>query len=265
MSNDYYQGMKKKSTLLAPTMKALASVLLQFRVRHNDLSSWKILQRGFVEASRDTLANREKPTSNTELSVCAGVPRKLVSQLEKPADNPRPKYASAVIDQWINNPKYQDKQGQPLPLEVKGPNISLRTLCREVCGEVGYKLAIDDLEHSGAVVINDGIAELKAAAIVSTGPSETTLYLVREAVKHLLQAITNNLTNPHKAYIQRLVWSESIPAEKAQDVAHQLRAIQERANEECAKVLREAEEPGREGPCCTVAAGVYVNVERIDQ
>ncbi|HEX6928949.1 MAG TPA: DUF6502 family protein [Gammaproteobacteria bacterium] len=146
--------------LLVKLVRPLVLLMLKHGMtayEFGEISRWV-----FVHAAmdRERFAVNQRDVWSMTKSRCAvltGLTRRAVDDLAQRAMPPVEEARRAfhrgvrVLDAWMNEPGYQDEQGRPRDLHIKGPQGSLQWLVRNYCRDIPVRAMLDDLEHRGCV------------------------------------------------------------------------------------------------------------------
>ena len=182
----------------------------------------EMLKKVLVEVAEDEFSSPNKATTDSRISVLTGVHRKDVRRLRHVTDPAAAipetvSLGSRLVNTWISQASYQDRDGTPLPL----PRVSeeeaipsFEQLAASVSTDVRPRAILDELLRLGIVrVRDDDLIELHTDAFVPREGSEEKLYyLSRSAYAHLSASVHNVIGN-QPPFFERIVHYDTIPAE----------------------------------------------------
>lgn len=213
------QGINKIiSAAVIRLLRPLVRLLLRNQVPYGafaDLAKWVYVDVAYKEFNVPT---RKQTVSR--VSVITGLTRKEVARVQKistPDDSAISQdynRAVRVINGWLYDARFLDKQGNPALLPIQGEN-SFFTLVKEYSGDATPGAILDELVRTGSVEKTDAnTVRLSNRAYIPNESEEEIVHILGTDVALLLQTIDHNLregrSNPH---YQRKVAYNNLPVE----------------------------------------------------
>ena len=223
----------------------------------------ELLKEVFIEVADKEFRLDNKKQTQTRLSFLTGVHRKDVKRLHNVArDWEEPENVSVgvrLVAKWRREPYYQDDEGRPLKLPLKGKEAdskpSFEELVESVCRQdIRPRVILDEWLNLGIVVLDDEkkVQLVTEAFIPRDGLNEKAFFVGHNVADHL-SAASLNLLNDTPEFFERCVYYDDLSyesiAELQEMVAEQgmetLKALDKRAMElKIGDMAREKTEQG---------------------
>jgi len=251
-----------KAVVAAATLQvltALARLLLESKIGIGEARA--LTKLAYVLGAHEqaqSQGGRSKPNVS-RISTVTGLSRTEVTALlsQAPDEMPpvkrgRPR-AQAVLDGWIEDPRFGDKQtGQPAVLSLSRGRCSFRELVLLYSGDgaATYAPILNELLQAKAVALvgRESVRLLKRTC-ANVGWSPETIASIDDVALHL-RALVHNLQSPESPQFVRSVRCEDLDVEEAKVVLPELRESAEDFIESAGITLqqaRQATKPTRAG------------------
>jgi hypothetical protein len=232
-----------------PVLKALARLLLESKVGIGEVRALTKLAY-VLGAHEQAQRHGGSPEPNvSRISTVTGLSRPEVTALLAQAPDEMPPVkrgqprAQAVIDGWIKDPRFGDKQtGQPAVLPLARGRGSFRELVRLYSGDgaATYAPILNELLQAKAVaLIGQESVRLLSHTCANVRWSPETVASIEDVALHL-RALVHNLQNPESPQYVRSVRCEGLDAEEAKVVLPELQESAEDFFESAAVTLQQA-------------------------
>jgi hypothetical protein len=136
--------------------RPLAGILLRAGVTWREVVD--IGKATYVDVATQDFGIRGRPTNVSRVSILTGLTRREVSRIRKVLAEPDDdvvdsmNHATRVLTGWYTDDEYVDANGDPLPLDAEGSDVSFDALCKRYVGDVAPSTMLKELKHVGAVV-----------------------------------------------------------------------------------------------------------------
>ncbi|MDH5732146.1 MAG: DUF6502 family protein [Gammaproteobacteria bacterium] len=197
-------------------LRPIARILIRHGISHGEFS--ELARHAFVQvAFRDfRIANR--PHTVSRVSVLTGLSRKEVLRIKRlageyqPEDDGHINRAIRVINGWIQDPDFLDKQGQPLSLAWGNNKGQFGDLCKRYSGDITAGAVLDELIAAGAVEkTEDNKISVIEKAYVPVDSAEDKIEIMGNTVEDLLETLEFNLEHNETSRYQRSVIYQDLP------------------------------------------------------
>jgi hypothetical protein len=256
-----------------------------------------LLKALFVEVAQQDFRLKDKPPTDSRVSLVSGVHRKDVARLRselQSEDTPAPAVVSRgaqLVAQWLGSEKYLDENGAPLPLPrfaSEGGAQSFEALVASVNSDIRSRVVLDEWLRLGVVHLDDAqrVVLNTEAFVPAQGFEEKAFYLGHNLHDHACAAVHNLLGEaaaptggprsgsaraPAKfqPLMERSVHYQSLPADQLPAIAKlaQQRGMQALlAVNKLAMQTKEAAEPEStesQAPLQRMTFGVYFYTEPV--
>ena len=253
-------------------LRPLVRLLLRHGVSYRLFAD--VARHVYVDVAEEDFALPGRKPSKSRAAVLTGINRKDIAKLrERPhplsdtaADNPHP--CARVITAWLNQPRYRDAGGEPLPLpleEVAGaPSFS--ELVRDYSSDVPVRALLDELERIGAVVQRDARVLLQVKGYIPLQNMDENIRIFGTAAADLMGTMDYNIAGLGQPFIQRTVSYDNIPPELLDMIRQRSRQEGEafilQINDWLAACDREPPTPGQAR--ARAGIGIYYFEQRLD-
>lgn len=209
-SNSPHTGIPKAiETAVHTLLRPLVRLLLSFQITFPVFQQW--LKAAYVEIADKEFRLKDKPQTDTRISLLTGIHRKDMKRLRHEESNEQgsPDNISIGVQlaaHWMGQSDFLDQNKQPLPLPFKaqGQSPSFENLVEQVCKkDIRARVVLDEWLRLGVVSIDiaeDGKSELiqltPGAFVPSHSMDEKAFFLGMNVADHLAAA-THNVINTH--------------------------------------------------------------------
>jgi len=216
----------EKSTIIEPfpaLIKALKDILYPFvhllmKVGISFPQLAEMLKEIYVDVADKHFQLENKNQTQTRLSFLTGVHRKDVKRFQTRDSNTKEpeniNIGVKLVSLWINDPRFLDKDNNPLKLPLKGETSSFDELVKIVCKQdIRSRVVLDEWLNSGVVTLNDNIVELCTEAYIpKESPKEKAFFLGHNIGDHL-RAASQNLFSDTPEFFERCVYYDNLSEE----------------------------------------------------
>lgn len=180
----------------------LATLLLSARMGYGDMVA--LAKAAFVRAALKNAgsAGHASP-SVSRIAVETGLTRGEVGKIlgQRGGKVPRPVMGRAraerVLSGWLNDPEFEDKEGKPAALRMRGPLPSLVTLVQRYSGTARAQPIVEELLRSGAVKrLRDGRFRVIRTTCTNIAWSEDNIAGLGRELRLHFEALLHNLRMP---------------------------------------------------------------------
>lgn len=201
-------------TCFRPIVRILVKNKVEFK------SAVNLLRELYVDEG-DSHIQRTTKNSRGKISSIAhqtGLDRREVSAILKAKDNTKSHLEVArsregnILDHWISNPPFCDKNGKPLPLKRSGPGLSFEVLTQRFGKNISHGPILESLISAKCVEIIDGKVHLISKAFVPNESISTAkIEIAANSIKRLTETIAHNFDHEKNTNFQRNLYSIKIP------------------------------------------------------
>ena len=165
----------------------------------------QLARKCFVDVAFRDFAPQGRKQTVSNVAIVTGLNRKEVKKLHEfdadHSDQGAQKYNRAVrvLGGWLNDPRFQRKDGNPGDLEYEGEN-SFSELVRQYSGDMPVAAMQKVLTRSGNIrYTDDGRVRLLSHAYLPADDPEEKLAILGTDTAKLVETIDFNLTAPEEA------------------------------------------------------------------
>ena len=192
----------------------------------------ELAKRAFVEESLGERDGRGRLTNVSRVSVRTGLSRKEVARLKAELQAKSPVnetvYQSGrparVLQLWYSHPLFQ-VDGRPIDLHFDEGDVNFTSLVRLVGGDVPAGAVRAELLSAGGMIeLDDGLLRVCKRHFVPVELGEDLIVGFAFILAPLLETLEHNSSKPATAYIQRVAYSDNLPASEQgifREIAHQ--------------------------------------------
>ena len=178
-------------TVLEPVIRLMLRMGITWR-QFSDLAKEK-----FVEVATADFGVRGRPTNVSRVAILTGLDRREVSRLRGDASAmPEVGYhskASQILFAWHHEKDFLDAAGQPLPLAVKGDDVSFAELMRRHAPALPVVAMIKELRDAEAIEeLSDGTLRPLTRVYVPRGLPAERLRLWASVLSDVANTIEHN-------------------------------------------------------------------------
>ncbi len=197
--------------MLRPLVKALISHGVIFPAVVD------LLREVYIEVARNEFTVEGKQQTLSRINLMTGVTRREIRRLlNQPeiVDAPPPTLSlgARIMTVWLGDDGYRDKDGEPLPLPLTGPDDqpSLERLVASVSKDVRARAVLDEWLRLGIVDMSGYVVRLrKSAFIPEEGHKEKIYYFGRNLSDHIAAGV-HNLEGKTPSLIDRAVYYDCL-------------------------------------------------------
>lgn len=199
-------------------LKPLIRVLMRNEVSHAELSA--LAKQAYVDVAYQHFTIPNKKMTYSRVAVLTGLNRKEVVRLTKKENESvmagTPNRSTRVINGWLNDPDFLDKNKDPLVLNIKGEN-SFSTLVARYSGDITIGAIIDELERIGvANRINSEQVLLNQQGYIPENGEIEKIDILSTCTSDLLSSAVHNLEHGKEdGRFQRQLVYKNVPHEIA--------------------------------------------------
>ena len=258
MGNTLQQTLSRALLVL---LRPLVRILLRNGIAYGSFA--ELVKKTYVDVAFDSFAPPGKKQTISAVSALTGLTRKeakRLHELAEPADDSREQRynrAVRVISGWVNDPEFQDGDGEPAVLPVDGDRASFTALVRKYSGDVTPQSMLRVLADAATVAHEgDRVRLLEHAFVPGSDPVEK-LHILGSDVGELIDTIDHNLTAvDHDLRYQRKVFNHRVDPDAVaafRDLsAHKAQALLEELDAWLARHEAKTDAEGR-----YVSLGIY--------
>jgi len=196
-------------------LRPLVRVLLNHGMAHGSFA--ELSRKVFVDEGFEHLERSGKRPTVSSVSALTGLSRKEVKRLREDlaptSTDTAQRYSRAirVISGWINDPQFQDEQGDPAILQFEGEPASFTTLVKAYSGDIPPAAMLSLLERSRNVSNVEGDIQLIERAYIPMSTPLETIQILGADVSELIATIGHNIeASPNHRLFQRKVSNVSV-------------------------------------------------------
>lgn len=188
-------------------LKPLIRILLRNGIAYGDFA--EIAKKSYVDVAFHEFNEPERKQSISRVSVLTGLTRKEARRLhvlEKDDQLPTPSRfnrATRVINGWLKDIDFQDKNGKPLPLHIDSAQHSFTELVRRYSGDMPAQAILRVLEAAGTIKVSSQQVTLLTHTYLPGNDPIEKIHSLGNEVAELIEAIDENLiSRPGKPSLQ---------------------------------------------------------------
>ncbi len=208
-------------------LRPLARLLLHFGMSYGEFA--EAAKSAFVDAAQSELLAPDKKPTISRISTITGLSRKVVhsllnqTEVEKIETLHKLNRAARVINGWISDPAFLDKNGNTLALTMDSGEATFSQLVKKYSGDITARTIADELLRIQAIKLDsqERLILIKKAYVPNDNKLEQ-LKLFSQNSAELLNTMEYNIQqhDMDKKRFQRKVYynnisSESLPELKA--------------------------------------------------
>jgi hypothetical protein len=207
------------SAALIRMVRPLVRILLRNGVSYgtfSDLTKWL-----FVDVARQEFGIKGRKQSISRISVITGLTRKEVKRLlelpepQNRRDEETYNRAARVIAGWRRDRDFQNRQGKPSVLKIRGRGPSFSELVKRFSGDLPVRAVLDELLRVRAVKLIKEDRVRLLTRLYLPGDNEIMKYhILGTDVGYLIATIDHNMQTEYDApFFQRKVSYNNLPDE----------------------------------------------------
>ncbi|MEE9327145.1 MAG: DUF6502 family protein [Cocleimonas sp.] len=201
-------------------LKPLVKVLMRNDVSHASFTA--LAKQAYVDVAYKHFSIPNKKMTYSRVAVLTGLNRKEVVRLSKTGNSTdlsggTPNRAIRVVNGWLNDPEFLDKNKDPLVLNIKGDGNSFATLVSRYSGDITRGAIIDELERLGiAKKINSEQIFLNQKGYIPESGEIEKIDILSTCTSDLLSSAVHNLEHgKDDGRFQRQLVYKNVPTEIA--------------------------------------------------
>jgi len=176
------------------------------------------------EFALNTMEGKKRKITHSRIAMLTGINRKEVKQLiDSGMSTPRrttENRAVRVLNGWIENAQYHDKNGEPKPLAHghQTEQVNFEGLVNEYSADTTVRVILDELLHVGSVQIDeDGYVHLVEKGYIPVSNHEEMIGVGARAIADLASCVDHNIHRPKNAppRLQMTVRYDDVPEQGA--------------------------------------------------
>jgi hypothetical protein len=253
-------------TALNKILRPIVRILLRNGIAYGQFA--ELARKVFVDVAATEFPGKRNKQTISHIAALTGLTRKEVKKmLETVYTNPtdsdkRYNRATRLISAWLQDPKYQDAQGQPAVLNIMDGETSFASLVRTHSGDMTIQSMLNLLVNAGTIKNENGRIRLITNAYIPGGDAIDKINILGNDVNELLSTIDHNLVAPVDSLrFQRKASNSKISASGALSIHKLVKLKAQALLEEIDSNLTEHEQtlhstdaykPGK-----TVSVGIY--------
>lgn len=218
-----------KSSAVVEALKRILRPLVRFLIERGITLPQinQLLKQTYVEVAEHDFVLRDKPQSDSRISMLTGVHRKDVRRLREQAnDESAPpesiSLSAQVVNNWLTERRYIDKQGVSKVLPLRSGNArvaSFESLVASVSRQdLRPRVVLDELLRLKIVTLEDEhVSLLQDAFIPAAGDAEKLYYFAQNLRDHLAAA-TRNVQADKPAFLERAVTYHGLTADDVEEI-----------------------------------------------
>lgn len=234
MSDDLSSHIRRCIVLM---LEPVVEFCLSRGLRMQDFN--EIAKSCFVRIAERNLKRDGREVSVSKICIMTGIQRPEIGRLRDTAQPPKSKdFITRLIGQWVSDRTFQDKKGNPKPLTTSGARSEFAKLVAAVSKDLNPHTVRFEMERTGVVLHEKGLARLSQPAHITSGDPLGTLKFLGEDSRDLMISIQENAFSKH--YIPNLharTYYDNIPDEDLPAIKEWLLAMGTRIHEECRNFL----------------------------
>ena len=179
-------------------LKPIIRILMRNDISHAEFSA--LAKQAYIDVAHKYFSIPNKKMTNSRVAVLTGINRKEVLRLSRIKEESgdtlegTPNRAKRVVNGWLNDSDFLDKDNNPLILNINNAKNSFSELASRYSGDITIGAIIDELERIGVVkrLNNEQIQLIEKAYIPQTGELEK-IDILSTCVTDLLSSAVYNL------------------------------------------------------------------------
>jgi hypothetical protein len=204
---------------LARCIRPIASLLLGAGIRYEQFED--VAKRAFVAEALGEPDLRGRTINTSRIAVRTGLSRKEVSRLKQVLDGAVMVSATTdhivrparVLQLWHSDSRFLEANGNPVDLPFDQESPSFSDLARLVGGDIpAGALRAELLAAGGIQELPNGKLRVEKRFFIPSALDEDLIVGFAMIVAPMLETLKHNLTNPDDAFIQRVAYSDHLPA-----------------------------------------------------
>jgi hypothetical protein len=202
-------------------IKPLIRLMLQHGITYTAFTA--ALKKSFIQAAVNELSAKQKPQTDSAISLLSGIHRRDVRNLTRLAESApsplrKPISASAqLIARWMSDPVFLNKKDVPLVLPRSGNAVSFDALAQAISSDVRPRAILDDLIRLGLVEETENSIELIVQGFSPrTGFKELSEQFQDNLHDHIAASCAN--LSSDQGFLEQAVYVDELSEESAQQL-----------------------------------------------
>ena len=185
------------------------------------------LKKVFVDVASEEFKIKDKPQTDSRISLLTGVHRRDVNKLRSVNDmtvSTKSNFSDTLISQWIGDPVFVNEDGSPKLLarskKIEG-DVTFDMLVSSISKDIRARPVLDEWLRSGVVELTeDGYVKLIADAYIPKENLDEKLFFLNMNIHDHLSAAVNNTLYQNKMF-ERCVYHNELTLTQINEL-HQL-------------------------------------------
>ena len=222
-------GDPQRSALLAAVQAVLTPLAQLALARGLPFGTLEeLLKQAFVDEADRAHADLLPHRRVSRVSTATGIHRREVTRLiqelrEGRLGQPREKRSvpNEVVAHWLTNPRFRDRQGQPLNLPRMAPadgGPSFEELAHTVTRDVHPRSLLDELLRRNMARLDGEVLSLQRDAILPRGDQARMLRVLGTNVGAHLHAAVDNVQSSEPLHLERALFAGGLSARSQDEV-----------------------------------------------
>jgi hypothetical protein len=202
-------------------IKPLIKLMLTHGITYTTFTA--ALKKCFVEAAINELSEKQKPTTDSAVSLLSGIHRRDIRNITRlagsaPTPLRKPISASAqLVAKWMSDSDFLDAKDQPLTLPRSGNGISFDGLAASISTDVRPRALLDDLLRLGlARESEDTVTLIVQGFTPKTGFVELSEQFQNNLHDHIAAACAN--LSDDRGFLEQAIYVDELSKESAQQL-----------------------------------------------
>jgi len=211
----------QQSSLPGSAIRRLLRPLARLLLRHgmSYAAFAEAAKLAFIDSARADFAIAGKKQTTSRISTITGLSRKEVFRLQHTVeqvdtDKPRLNRAARVINGWLTDSRFSDKNGQPDALHFDQGDRSFTQLVKDYSGDITARTIADELTRIQAIDLNhSGDLILTRRAYIPNAGDDERLQMLADDVYSLITTIAHNFDcrDASQQRFQRKIYYDNVP------------------------------------------------------
>jgi Family of unknown function (DUF6502) len=208
----------------ARMLRPVVMLALRFGLKYHDMDT--MMKRLLLEeAGKELERTKGSAPSASQLSVTTGVHRKEIRKHNETQTDAivlpssEKSIAATVSALWLRR---TDKK--TIPIQTKDKQFSFEKLVLEIGSDVHFRSVLSELVRLGLVKEVDGMVHRLQDYFIPQGTDPQLLGLAADNLFAHASAVTSNVTQVGKAFLERAVWADGFSHDQCEMVEEEVRA-----------------------------------------
>jgi hypothetical protein len=206
-------------------MRPIANLLLGAGISYQQFED--VAKRAFVAEALGEPDIKGRTTNTSRIAVRTGLSRKEVSRVKRILDGATK--INATTDQilrparalqlWHSDSRFLEVNGNPIDLPFDEGSPSFSDLARSVGGDIpAGALRAELLAAGGIQELPNGKLRVEKRFFIPSALDEDLIVGFAMIVAPMLETLKHNLSNPDDVFIQRVAYSDHLPATAVEEL-----------------------------------------------